>query len=505
MARIITDFMDCAAKKCPEKIAFIEENREVTYIQLRDESYKVATEIIERKIRKKPIAILMDKSISCISAFLGISYSGNYYSLLDTEMPIERMKKILDVFEPELIITDIKNYDMACELKNSECVISVENVIIKDYDYTAVEHCKRSILETDVMYVLFTSGSTGIPKGVVTPHRSVVNYIIALTDAYNINEETIVGNQIPFYFVMSVLDIYGTIAKCAQTYLIPKKKFLFPGQLVKYIADHKINLLSWVPSALCLIANSNAFKAADISCVKTVIFGGEVMPIKQLKMWQNVLPKAIFINGYGSTEITDGCTYYIVNREFDDNETLPIGIPFSNTEVIVINEEGELVKDENDGIGELCIRSDSMTYGYFKDPEKTRQVYIQNPLNVCYPEIIYKMGDLVKYNEYGELEYIGRKDFQIKHMGRRIELGEIEANILAIEGVKEICCQYDNDNQQIVAFYTGTVDDEKLSVLIKEKLPAYMIPKRRIHLSELPYNMNGKIDRNKLKNSMEDM
>lgn len=279
-------------------------------------------------------------------------------------------------------------------------------------------------------------------------------------------------------------------------HIIPKKYFAFPGYLVKYISDNRINTISWVPSALCMIANLDAFKMADISCLKTVIFGGEVMPIKQLNKWRNVLPDTTFINGYGPTEVTDGCTYYIVDREFKENEILPIGIPFRNSDILVLDESNELVTT---GVGELCVRSESMSYGYYNDPEKSAEVFVQNPLNPHYSEIIYKTGDLVSYNQYGELEYMGRKDFQIKHMGRRIELGEIESAISAVPEIRESCCLYDPSRQQIVLFYSGPISEEEMAEKVKLLLPNYMVPKRYIKMEQLPHNLNGKIDRGELK------
>lgn len=503
MPRAITDFLDDAVRKSPDKVAFIGEKESVSFSKLQEESYRIALPIVKFGYKKAPIAIYLDRTISSIAAMHAVAYSGNFYSMIDVAMPVPRINQIFETLEPVLLITDKKHF------ANSKEFYSIERTIIVDMlpnfeptDLEVIRKAREAVLETDVLYVLFTSGSTGIPKGVVTPHRAVINYIISLTDAYEVTESTVMGNQIPFYFVMSVLDIYGAIARKALTYLIPKRCFMFPGTLVKYLAENHINFISWVPSALCLIANTNAFTAGDLSALKTIIFGGEVMPIKQLKAWQKASPNATFINGYGSTEITDGCTFYKVDREFRDDETLPIGIPFSNSNIIVIDDNGNPI---DSGIGELCIRSDSMTYGYYKDPQKTAEVYIQNPANKCFPEIVYRMGDLVKFNKYGELEYVGRKDNQIKHMGRRIELGEIEANINGICGIVEACCAYDKKRQQIVLFYTGSIMENELLSEIQRRLPDYMQPKRRIRYNNLPHNQNGKIDRKKLVEIINDM
>lgn len=492
MPRRMTDFLDEAVKTHPDKVAFTEEERSLTYKELQEEAYKIAMPIIKAGFRKKPVALYFDKSIYCISSMMAVAYSGNFYSVIDTEMPVERIDKIFDVLEPELVITDLKHFEKAKEFFCEEKIIVVEKLDASEISEKAIENSKAKVLETDVLYVLFTSGSTGIPKGVVTPHKAITNYVNSFVEAYKMDENCIIGVQIPFYQVMTALDIYGTIAVKAHAYLIPKSKFMFPAYLVQYLHDNKINLLSWVPSALCMIANTNAFSVADLSEIKTVIFGGEVMPIKQLKAWQKAVPGAKYINGYGSTEITDGCTYYIVDRKFNDEDILPIGIPFSNSDVLVIDEEGNPITE---GVGELVIRGDSVTYGYYKDPKKTAEVFIQNPLNNCYPETVYRMGDLVRFNKYGELEYYGRKDFQIKYMGRRIELGEIEANVSSIAGVAENCCVFDSVKKRIILFYSGSIDEKELLKVLKTKLPDYMQPRKVNYLSEMPHNQNGKIDR----------
>ena len=492
MPRIMTDFLDDAVKTHPNKAAFTEEARSLTYKELQEEAYRIAMPIIKSGFRKKPVALYFDKSIYCISSMMAVAYSGNFYSVIDTEMPVERINKIFVVLEPELVLTDRKHFENAKEFFCEDRIIVTEELNDSEIFEETIEESKAKILETDVLYVLFTSGSTGVPKGVVTPHKAITSYIVALVSDYKMDDTYVLGVQVPFYYVMTALDIYGTIAAKAHAYLIPKSKFLFPAYLVQYLYENKINLLSWVPSALCMIANTNAFSVADLSAIRLIVFGGEVMPIKQLKAWQQAVPDAVYINAYGSTEITDGCTYYIVDREFKDEDILPIGIPYSNCDVLVIDEHGNPITE---GVGELVVRGNSVGYGYYKDPEKTAEVFIQNPLNSCYPETVYKMGDLVRFNEYGELEYYGRKDFQIKYMGRRIELGEIEANVSSIDGVDENCCVFDSAKKRIVLFYSGAIDDKTLLKTLRSKLPDYMQPRKINHLVEMPHNQNGKINR----------
>ena len=262
--------------------------------------------------------------------------------------------------------------------------------------------------------------------------------------------------------------------------------------------DHRINTIFWVPSALIVVAKLRAFKNVDLTdTLKRVLFCGEVMPNKQLNAWRKALPDALYANLYGPTEITDACTYYIVDREFADDEPLPIGIPMANTDILVLNDKNELVT--GDEVGELCVRGTSLSMGYYKNPEKTKEAFVQNPLNNAVPELIYRTGDLVKYNEYGEIIYLARKDFQIKHMGHRIELGEIETAVSAIEEITLCCCLYDTKRQKIVLFCDADLSKEYIHEKISKLVPEYMFPNRIVYMETMPINANGKIDRVKLK------
>ena len=502
MEKTVIDYLKRSADLFPKKIAFGDENGEICYDQLLCEVSRLATEIVNLEIGiKNPIAIFLDKGIQCIEAFCAVVYSGNFYTLLDTEMPEGRISKIVDTMDPIVYITDTSHYETVKNFAGEKIIINIDKTDSEIND-DKLNNIYKRVMASDVMYVLFTSGSTGMPKGVVTPHRAVIRYIEALSNAYEIDSKTIMANQVPFYFVMSIVDIFATMRAGGTMYVVPKSYFTFVKYLVRFLEEKTINFISWVPSALCTISARNAFEKADLSKIKTVIFGGEVMPIKQLNLWRKALPDAAYINGYGPTEVTDGCTYYKVDRPFQENEILPIGVPFDNSEILVLNEENKLVGEGESG--ELCVRSDSMTYGYYGDFGKTNEVFVQNPLNTKYHEIIYRTGDLVCYDAEGKLKYLGRKDFQIKHMGRRIELGEIEANISSIVGVNENCCLYDSNNKQIVLFYAGEISEDILAERIRELLPTYMIPAKKYKYNRLPRNVNGKIDRNQLKMEMEE-
>lgn len=252
---------------------------------------------------------------------------------------------------------------------------------------------------------------------------------------------------------------------------------------------------------MIMVSRLKALSEVDLSdTLKRVLFAGEVMPSRQLNIWRSYLPNALYANLYGPTEITDTCVYYIVNREFTDEEPIPIGVPMSNKDIIVLDENDELVTER--GSGELCVRGTSLSMGYYNNPDKTKEVFVQNPLNPFVPEIIYRTGDLVQFNEYGEMVYLSRKDYQIKHMGRRIELGEIEKAVSSLQEISVCCCLYDKITHQIVLYIEDDLEKSYINHKISKLVPDYMLPNRVVKLDKIPINANGKIDRAVLSEEM---
>ena len=498
MLNNITIWLDETAKYFPDKVAFVDENKKVTFKELQQLALEVAGCLLAVNIYKSPVAIMIEKSVDTLVAFMGVAYSRNFYTVLDVHMPVERKQKIVDVFQPKAMLIMQKDKEQAEELlQGNSKIFCLDKRIENIADVSKIIENRESCCDTDLLYVLFTSGSTGIPKGVTICHRSVIDYIDWVTEKFNITEKDSFGNQAPFYFDNSVLDIYTTIKTGATLEIIPERLFAQPVRLLDYIREKKINTIFWVPSELVLVANLHALKKVELKGIlKRILFAGEVMPTKQLNEWRKYLPDVVYANLYGPTEITVDCTYYILDREFADDEPIPIGFATKNTEVLVLNEQNELVKEKE--IGELCVRGTSLSLGYYNNIEKTKEVFVQNPLNKNYLELIYRTGDLVYYNERKELIYVSRKDFQIKHMGHRIELGEIENITSAIQGIDRCCCIYDNYRKKIVLFVEGKQEIEMITNKLKQKLPTYMLPGRLIQVEQLPLNENGKVDRKQL-------
>lgn len=492
----VLDTLEETAKRLPDKKAFCDNTEEITFSELVDITDGIGSALIADGYYKEPVLIFMRKRPGAVAAFFGVIKSGCFYVPIDEEMPQSRIDLIIDNCHPRAMICDESTKEKAKGLSfDGKCYI-YEDVKQAPADREALAKVRAQAIDTDPIYIVFTSGSTGVPKGVAACHRSVIDYVWQLSDVLGFSEDTIFGNQTPLYFDACLKEVYPTIMFGATTWLIPKELFSTPKNLVEYINEKKINTICWVVSALVMISAFKTFDEVVPESLKTIAFGSEVFPIKQYRMWRKALPDATFTNLYGPTEGTGMSCYYHCDRDLADDEPIPIGKPFANTQVLLLKEDGTLA--ENGEEGEICLRGTCVTLGYYNNPEKTSESFVQNPLNKAYPEIIYRTGDMAKLNADGDLVFISRRDYQIKHMGHRIELGEIEANVNAVAGVQMCGCTYDTNKGKINLFYVGEIEPAELTMQLKASLPRYMIPNRTRQIETMPLTANGKLDRKAL-------
>ena len=494
MKTLILDYMEATAARLPEKIAFADENTSVTFGALVARAQAAASALCADVPPRSVIGFYMDKGVDTVVGFMGAVYAGCAYSLLNLRHPAARIRAMLETLDTPVVVTDRAHLAQLEALEAPARILLIEDLQTTAANKAALASIRAGIIDADPLYVNFTSGSTGTPKGVVVCHRNVCDFIPCFTETFSITEADVLANQAPFDFDVSVKDIYSGLFTGATVQIVPTAYFTNPTKLMDFLCDRQTTVMVWAVSALCFLTTMNALAYKTPDKLRAILFSGEVMPIKHLHKLQKYLPNAQYVNLYGPTEITCNCTYYVVDRDFAENESLPIGVPFANERILLLKPDGgeEAAPGE---IGELCVSGTSVALGYYKDPERTAASFTQNPLNRAYLEPIYRTGDLVRLNERGEMVYVSRKDFQIKHMGHRIELSEIEVQMTAVAGVERALCAYLEDKGKILAFYTGLAEKNDIIAALRELLPAYMIPNIFMRVDAMPLNKNGKIDR----------
>ena len=491
----VLEYLEESARKYPNKVAFADDKVSITYANLVEKAKGFGTFLATKIGPHHPIAILGDKSVDAIVSFFSCVYAGCYYVPLNTRYPKERISQILTTLDNPAIVV-LNGFDRFLPEYDANKVFAMDMEAKKDE--IILNRIRDNHIDVDPLYVLFTSGSTGTPKGIAVSHRSVIDFIDVFVETFKFEPDEIFGNQAPFDFDVSTKDIYSTIKVGATMEIIPKGKFSFPTFLVDYLIERKITTLIWAVSALCILSTLKAFDYKVPTDIKKVLFSGEVMPINQLNIWKKNLPDAKFINLYGPTEITCNCSYYEIPDGIFEKDVLPIGKPFKNERIILLDENLKEVTKQG-GVGEICVSGTALALGYYNKKPETDAAFLQNPLNTHYLEPIYRTGDLGYYNNEGELCFIGRRDFQIKYMGHRIELSEIEAAISKIEGVDKVVVLFSEKEEKIWAFYKGSIESKEIAKTLKVSLPQYMIPGKFEQVDHFDLTENGKTDRKKLK------
>lgn len=503
----LLDYFEKTVEAKELSVAVNHNDQKITFAELKEKALKLGTYLRAQTngITNTPIAVFLPKEINTVVADLGIMYSSNPFMNLDVKTPKDRIMNIFRVVRPAAVVTSKK---FSKFLLNE----TVPVILIDEFDWDNVESneavlcsVRKQLIDTDPFCLINTSGSTGTPKGVVLNHRSFFDFMSVSNERFGFDGSEILGSLSPVVFDIYDFELCMLMVNGSQLVLLDAMLAAFPARLLEKMAGAHVNFIFWVPSIMVNIANMGLLDKIELPDLKLVWFAGEVFPTKQFLVWYDKLPGATFANLYGPIEITLDCTYYLVKERPVESEPLPIGIPYHNTDIILINDVNErcAVGEE----GELCVRGTSLAMGYYNNFEKTVAAFTQNPLNNSYPELIYRTGDMAYMREDGNIMFKGRKDSLIKHMGYRIELGEIEHVIENdLKLVKYCCAVYQYAKKEIVLYYESEneMTDKEFRTAISKVFPAYMIPSVFIKMDELPRNTNGKIDRLMLKNKVNE-
>jgi len=503
MKKNFLEYLEETARRLPDKTAFYDDREGLTFRELEEKARRIGSRLAEAAGPRRPVALLLDaRSIRNVPAMYGTLYAGCAYAPLDITMPPERLKLLLDLMQPAAVLADEKGARAFEACGEYDCpLIAYEEAAAAEVNAETLEAIRTRASVYDPMSVLYTSGSTGIPKGSVQTHFSYLHWTEATIAVYGLTEEVVFGNQSPFFYANSVLEVITPVALGSTVYLLPGGVLTFPKKMIGCLRDHHVTLLCMTPSSFISIVNGNVLEAGCLPELKWGIMSGESMPWEPLKVWMDATPAADWWHFYGSTEM-----FSVAVGKVDPNhrsgDRLPVGKPFSLAHILFLDENGEETPPGEPG--EMLVCSPWVASGYYRDPERTAASWIADPLNRGWQEVFFRGGDLGYLRKDGQLMVLGRRDSQIKHMGYRMEIGEVDAALRKIRGVQEECVMFDGERDLLFCFYTGETEEKELRAGLKEQLARYMIPDRFIRLPEMPHTASMKLDRARLKAMMKE-
>jgi amino acid adenylation domain-containing protein len=528
MTFLLQHLLSETASQYPEKDAITFRDQRITYGRLERESNKLAHELLARGLtRGARVGIHMNRGIGSIIAAFGVLKAGATYVPIDPMSPTRRityiinkceigslltrgdkLSKITDVFPAQSPLRNIfvmDGIDIGAEIPGSTRLVDCQLIPEELGDSAPAVNC----VDRDIAYILFTSGSTGDPKGVMISHLNSLTFVNSASSFFGIEKEDKFSNISPLHFDMSVFDIFVALRAAASVVVIPETTALFPVKLAELIEESKVSVWNSVPSALSLLATYKNLSSHDFSSLRLVLFAGEQFPLKYLRQLEEVIPGARFCNMYGQTEANSSTYYWVKDFPADAKTSLPIGKPLPNFEVFAIDEDGKKVTEQGKE-GELYVRASTVALGYWDEAEKTKKSFVRNPLRPELNETVYKTGDLVHMDADGNYVFRGRKDHMIKSRGYRIEVGEIEtvlSNHSAIRNVVVIPIPDEFIGNRIsvivVPMEPGGVSKEEILRYCSQQLPKYMVPEMVEFRDMLPTTSSGKVDRKQLSEAVE--
>ncbi len=509
---LVQHYADAAARRRPDKEAVVDGHGALGYRELVAAANRLARALAACGVRRHDrVALCQQRSRHVIVAILGILKAGAVYVPLDHKAPPERWRCILEDCRPRAVIGDPATVAALAALGSGDlrplfCLGGEPPAATACTSAAQIEGFSDSPPDgggdpEDLAYILYTSGSTGMPKGVMITHGNVLDYIEWATECFAIGERDRILGTAPFHFDMSTFDIHCAMKAAATLCIAGDELLLFPEKLARFMEAQRITIWKGISSLLLYLARAGVLRPERFPTLKQVLFGGEALPTRYLRQWLRTFPDKQFCNVYGPTETTGISMFHPVEQiPADDQQRIPIGKPAKGAEILLLNEDLTLAQAGE--IGELGIAGAGLGLGYLHDEEKTARAFIPHPYRPG--ERLYLTGDLGREREDGLIEFVGRKDRQVKIMGYRIDLQDIEQTMLALAGVEEAAVLFlpsrERDLNELAGFFVAdpAVTVPALSAHLRQKLPGYMLPKRLMRLNRMPRCARGKISRQEL-------
>lgn len=520
MEHLLHHLLHSSAKGHPDRIAVIDGDRRVTYDELERRSNQLSHLLLRLGAgRHDRIGLYLDKSFESVLGIYAVLKAGAAYVPFDPQAPASRLAYVARDCDIKVLLTGKEkarlwgalmetapDLDTFVVLNGRDADVSdppagVRVLTVEALDTVPDMAPSVPTIDLDLAYILYTSGSTGDPKGVMLSHLNALTFVDWAAEAFQVGPDDRLSNHAPLHFDLSVFDLFAAAKSAAAVVLVPGGMSVFPIQISRFIEEHGITIWYSVPSVLSMLVQRGNLKAGDFPGLRTILFAGEVFPTKYLRALMNLLPHVSFFNLYGPTE-TNVCTYYEVPPLPEGSfQPVPIGTAISNVEVFAVSEDGKPTPPGE--VGEFFVRGSSVTHGYWGDPSRTAASLVSHPFGGGARDRAYKTGDLVQQEKDGNYRLLGRRDSQIKSRGYRIELGEIETALFAHPSVVD-CAVIAISDELItnrIKAYVVVRDSATRADLVRfcaDRIPRYMIPEAFEFREMLPKTSTGKVDRRAL-------